>query len=68
MPTVNVNIPRVWRHRGEVDRIHYAVQRPNGQVARLYVDEGHALYALFEEWFATIGYTGPRRGEPDGET
>ena len=62
MPTLNVNISRVWRHRGESGRIHYAVQRPNDEVRHLYVDEGHPLYAVFEEWLGTIGYTGPKSG------
>lgn len=57
--------PPVWRHRGESGRIHFAIERPNGQgVRHLIIDQKHTLYKVFEEWFETIGYTGPRVVRP----
>lgn len=62
MPHVNANISRAWRQAGEQGRIHYVIQRVGPGITgtrRLYVDEGHPLYDVLDEYLLAQGYTAP---------
>lgn len=67
MPVINAVIKRAWRMSDRADRIHYVVAKQEGGVRRLYVDQGHALYKVLDDYLLAQDYHGPKSGMVDPE-
>lgn len=59
MPVVNVKIIKAWRFSTERTRIHFTVERLNGDIRHCKVDEGDALYDVLDDHLRGTGYERP---------